>query len=161
MYAYFFFIFGSMKKEETVDYAVKTLWHGIYRMYNQRASQHGFTTSIGYVLLYINPKEGTQATKIAPSIGLESRSLTRMLKSMEEKGLITRKPDEHDKRSVRIHLTEFGREKRELSRETVLLFNHAIREKIPQDKLDVFFEVVSQINNLIEEDVIEKKPILK
>ncbi len=45
-------------------------------------------------------------------MGLEARSLTRLLKSMEEKGLIFREADKVDKRSVRIRLTEKGREKR-------------------------------------------------
>jgi MarR family transcriptional regulator, organic hydroperoxide resistance regulator len=75
-----------MKREETVDYHIKSAWHAISRMYNQQAVQEDFTTAIGFVLININSKEGTPATKIAPLMGLEARSLTRMLKSMEEKG---------------------------------------------------------------------------
>ena len=87
-----------MKREETVDYNIKTAWHAINRMYNQEALKNDITTAIGYVILNINSTEGTPATKIAPLIGLESRSLVRMLKSMEEKGLIYRKADPSDKR---------------------------------------------------------------
>ena len=116
-----------MKREETVDYNIKTAWHAINRMYNQEAIKNEITTSIGFVLLNINSKEGTPATKIAPLIGLESRSLVRMLKSMEEKGLICRKADPSDKRLVRIFLTDKGKQKKEISRKTVMAFNEKVR----------------------------------
>ena len=143
-----------MKREETIDHHIKTTWHAISRMYNQQAAKQDFTTSIGFVLLNISSREGTPATKIAPLMGLESRSLTRVLKNMEAKGLIYRKPDEHDRRSVRIFLTEEGKRKKEYSRETVLRFNELIREKIPAEKLEVFFEVITEVNKNIENNDI-------
>lgn len=91
-------------------------------------------------------------------MGLEARSLTRLLKSMEEKGLIYRKADETDKRSVRIRLTIEGREKKEKARETVLKFNDAVRERVPMEKLLVFFEVLQTINSLIDQNIIYEKP---
>lgn len=139
-----------MKREETVDHQIKMCWHAIYRMYNQQAVKHESTTSMAFVVLNIDPTEGTPATKIAPLMGLESRSLTRMLKSMEEKGFIYREKDPNDGRSVRIFLTETGQEKRRVSRETVIRFNEVIQKSIAPDKLDAFFEVITKINQLID-----------
>lgn len=139
-----------MKREETIDHQIKMCWHAIYRMYNQQAVQHESTTSMAFVVLNIDPTEGTPATKIAPLMGLESRSLTRMLKSMEEKGFIYRQKDPNDGRSVRIFLTETGLEKRRVSRETVIRFNEVIRQSIAAEKLDAFFEVLTKINQLID-----------
>ncbi|MDN5216191.1 MarR family transcriptional regulator [Fulvivirgaceae bacterium BMA12] len=139
-----------MKREETVDYNIKIIWHAISRMYNQEASQHDITTSIGFVLLNIDFEEGTPATKIAPLLGLESRSLTRMLKTMEEKNLIYKKQDPQDKRSVRIFLTEEGKKKREISAKTVKLFNKKVRESISGKKLKEFFNVIADIGKVID-----------
>ena len=139
-----------MKREETIDYHIKTCWHAIYRMYNQQAVQHESTTSMAFVLLNIDPKEGTPATKIAPLMGLESRSLTRMLKNMEEKGFIYRMQDPDDGRSVRIRLTELGQDKRNVSREKVIRFNEVVKENLDPEKLKNFVEVVTKINQLIE-----------
>ena len=141
---------ATMKPEETVDYNIKVCWHAISRMYNVQAAQHDITTSIGFVLLNIDSTEGTPATKIAPLLGLEARSLTRILKSMEEKGLIYKMADEKDKRSVRVMLTELGLQKKEVSRQTVRKFNQKVRETIPEKDLDVFFSVIGRINGLIE-----------
>ncbi|KUG07077.1 MarR family winged helix-turn-helix transcriptional regulator [Solirubrum puertoriconensis] len=139
-----------MKPEETVDYNIKVAWHAISRMYNVQAAKHDITTSIGFVLLNIDQDQGTPATKIAPLLGLETRSLTRILRSMEEKGLIYKQADQQDKRSVRIFLTEEGLRKKEVSRQTVRQFNLKIREKVPAEQLEVFFRVVGQINGLID-----------
>jgi DNA-binding MarR family transcriptional regulator len=146
-----------MRREETVDHNIKAAWHAIARMYNQQALQYDATMSMGFVLLNINSEEGTPATKIAPLMGLEARSLTRLLKSMEEKSLIYRQADKVDKRSVRIRLTAEGKAKKEMARETVLTFNKAVRERIPMDKLIVFFEVLQNINVLIDQSVIYEK----
>src|SRR5687767_15279311 len=132
-----------MRREETVDYAIKAAWHAIARMYNQQAAKHDITMSMGFVLLNIH-SDGTPATKIAPLMGLEARSLTRLLKSMEEKGLIYREADKNDKRSVRILLTKEGRKKKEKARETVLKFNEVVREEVPEEKIQVFFEVLQK-----------------
>ncbi|NDK54710.1 MarR family winged helix-turn-helix transcriptional regulator [Pontibacter fetidus] len=139
-----------MKPEETVDYNVKVCWHAISRMYNTEAAKNDITTSIGFVLLNIDQEAGTPATKIAPLLGLEARSLTRILKSMEEKKLIFKVSDPSDKRLVRIFLTKKGLQKKEISRKTVLHFNHKVREQIPQEELDVFFKVCGRIQGLIE-----------
>lgn len=141
----------KMRREETVDYAIKAAWHAIARMYNQQATRHDITMSMGFVLLNIH-SEGTPATKIAPLMGLEARSLSRLLKTMEEKGLICREADVDDKRKVRIMLTRQGRRKKEKSRETVLRFNEAIRAQVDARRLNTFFDVLQDIQRIIEKN---------
>ena len=148
-----------MRKEETIDHNIKAAWHAISRMYNQQATKHDITTSIGFVLLNIHSEDGTPATKIAPLMGLEARSLTRMLKTMEEKKLIYREQDRIDKRSVRIFLTDLGKRKKEVSRETVLLFNNRVRETVSENKLKVFFEVMNEINQLAAQGMVETEEV--
>jgi DNA-binding MarR family transcriptional regulator len=146
-----------MRREDTVDYNIKAAWHAIARMYNQQAGKHDITMSMGFVLLNLHSHEGTPATKIAPLMGLEARSLTRLLKSMEEKGLIYREADVTDKRLVRILLTREGKKKRERSRETVLRFNEAVRDQVKQEKLCVFFDVLHDIQKIIDKNNIYVK----
>lgn len=140
-----------MKKEVTVDYNIKAAWHSISRMYNSYGVNFDVTASTGFVLLNIDVEEGTPATKIAPMMGLESRSLTRMLKSMEEKGWIYRQKDPEDGRSVRILLTDLGKEKREISRQSVKAFNKRVQQRIDPEKLNLFFDVIIAINEVAED----------
>lgn len=143
---------ASLPKEDTVDFNIKFAWHSINRMYNQQASGHDLTTSIGFVLLNIDSKNGTPATKIAPLLGMEPRSLSRMLKALEERGLICRKSDPDDKRLVKIFLTELGRQKKDIAKKTVRAFNEAIRQQVPSEKLKVFFEVIKDIQKIIDKN---------
>lgn len=132
------------------DFDIKTTWLAISKMYNIRAMREDITTNIGFVLIHIDEDLGTPATKIAPLMGMEPRSLTRMLASLEEKKLIYRGADEKDGRVVRIFLTAEGKKKRAVAKEVVLAFNKAIYNHIPQEKLTVFFDVMDEINMLVE-----------
>jgi DNA-binding MarR family transcriptional regulator len=140
-----------MKQKKTVCSSIKTSWHAIARLYNEQAAKHGLTASIGYVLLNLDIEHGTPATKIGPLIGTESRSLTRLLKSLEENGLIYKAQDQKDKRLIKIFLTEKGIAKREIARQVVKKFNNLLHELIPQEKLKAFFEVMDKINEVIEQ----------
>ena len=150
-----------MKKEESIDYYIKTSWHSLSRLYNQKAQKHGITTSIAFILLNISTSEGTPATKIAPQMGLESRSLTRALKNLEEKGFIYKEKDAFDKRSVRIFLTEKGKEKKGKSIETVKAFNQFVLERIPEEKLNTFIQVSRLIIDWTEDNEELKRLINK
>lgn len=141
-----------MRKEKTVDFHIKWAWHSISRMYNTYAAQYDMTMAVGYVLLNIDLEKGTPATKIAPLLGMEPRSLVRMLKNLEERGLIRREVDGSDKRFVRITLTEEGKAKREQAREGVITFNQIIRENIAPEKLTVFLDVIKEINFLVDSE---------
>jgi DNA-binding MarR family transcriptional regulator len=146
-----------MKKEQTIDYNIKAAWHAIMRMYNQYGQDFDITASTGFVLLNIDSEEGTPATKIAPALGMEARSLTRMLKSLEEKGWIYRQPDASDGRSIRIFLTELGKEKRELSRRAVREFNFQVSEQVSTQDLASFFKVLDLISKTIDSNIVFEK----
>lgn len=139
-----------MRKEETIDYNIKVAWHAISRMYNQYGSEFDVTSSTGFVLLNIDVDQGTPATKIAPLMGLEARSLTRMLKTMEDKKWIYREKDPVDGRSVRIFLTPLGKEKREFSRKAVKEFNNRVRNLVTEKDLMGFFEVSKAVIQLLD-----------
>ena len=149
----------AMKREETVDYNMKHLWHAISRMYNQFGLPYDITASTGFVLLNIDVAEGTPATKIAPQLGMESRSLTRMLKSMEEKGWIYKEKDANDGRSVRVYLSDLGKEKREISRRAVKAFNGEVKNRVSKNDLNVFFRVAQDIGGIVSNENLFEKPV--
>ena len=136
-------------KERTIDYVLRTTWLSVKKMYNEEALKFESTMATGFTLLSIDPDKGTPSTALGPKMGVESTSISRILKSMEERGLIERKPNPKDGRSVLIHLTDFGREKRDYSRERVLIFNDTIKEHVTEEQLNNFYEVADVIVELI------------
>jgi DNA-binding MarR family transcriptional regulator len=141
-------------KEKTIDYILRATWQAVARLYNEEGAKFEGSMAIGFALLSIDKEDGTPSTMISARMGMEPTSLTRTLKTLEEKGLITRKKNPEDGRGVLIHLTKLGKEKRELSKNTVLKFNEAIKNNVPEDKLQTFIEVADIINELITEKKI-------
>jgi MarR family transcriptional regulator, organic hydroperoxide resistance regulator len=141
-------------KEKTIDYILRETWQAVSRMYNEEASKFDGSMAIGFALLSIDKEAGTPSTLISTKMGMEATSLTRTLKTLEEKGLIVRKKNPEDGRGVLIFLTELGKEKRALSKKTVLQFNDIIKENISPKKMSAFIEVADTINQLIAEKKI-------
>tara|TARA_B110000093_G_scaffold84721_1_gene91784 strand:+ start:1169 stop:1615 length:447 start_codon:yes stop_codon:yes gene_type:complete len=143
------------KKEEKVymvDVVIRHLWHKMSRMYNQRANDYGVSISVGFILLNVD-QEGTPSTQLGPKMGMEPTSLSRTLKTMEEKGLIYREVDTEDKRKVLVFLTKDGLEKRRIARQVVLNFNDRIVSSIPKGKLKTFYEVAERLDMSIDREL--------
>lgn len=136
-------------KDKTIDYILRTTWLAVQKMYNEEATKFESTMATGFTLLSIDPEEGTPSTSLGPKMGMEATSLSRILKTMETRGLIERKPNPEDGRGVLIHLTKFGLEKRDFSKDRVLKFNEAIIKNIPLEKLETFYQVAETINDLV------------
>lgn len=141
---------GPMKKEETIDFNIRTAWLTISRMYNQQAQQFDTTMSEGYVLLNIDSETGTRPTQLAPLLGMESTSLSRILRNLENKGLIERTPDPVDGRAVVLSLSAEGLKSQEMVKQTVRHFNNSIRSQVNEKELSTFFKVIAKINDIIE-----------
>jgi DNA-binding MarR family transcriptional regulator len=125
-------------------------------MYNSYSNHYGISISYAYVLLALSTKKGKPSTQIAPELGMESRSITRLLKNMEEEGYIRKSKDSDDKRQVLIFLTEDGQKKRALARDIVKNFNNLLLHEIPEDQIEIFFKVLDKVNRLAEQNHLIK-----
>ncbi|MGX9985534.1 MarR family winged helix-turn-helix transcriptional regulator [Chryseobacterium sp. POL2] len=143
-------------KVESVDLLLKSAWLAVSKMYSDKASLYNSTAVQALTLLKIDPKEGTRSTNLGPKMAIEPTSLTRIIKLLEDNGYIYKEKTTTDKREVIIKLTEKGIESRNLSKEVVLDFNTRVMETIPQEKFDVFKEVMSSILK-IANDLNNKK----
>lgn len=141
-------------KEKTIDYALRATWQAVARMYNEEASKYDASMAVGFALLSIDKEEGTPSSYISNRMGMEPTSLTRTLKTLEDRGLIYREKNPEDGRGVLIFLTEEGKSKRELSKNTVLRFNEVVRQHVTDVQLVHFMQVTELINDLIAEKKI-------
>src|ERR1700758_5080274 len=139
---------SNIKHQETIDYFLKIVWQTVANKYNQLVTEFGITQSIGYLLINIDEKEGTTVSQAATLLGLKSTSLSRMLRQLEESGLIYRESNQGDKRSVKIYLTELGKEKRHLARVVVKQFNNYLNEHIKEADRRYLIDMLEKINQL-------------
>ncbi|WDF54637.1 MarR family winged helix-turn-helix transcriptional regulator [Mucilaginibacter sp. KACC 22063] len=139
---------NKAKSHETIDYFLKVVWQTMANRYNQIVSEFGITQAIGYVLINIDETEGTTVSQVASLIGAKSTSLSRMLMQMEKMGLIYRELNKGDKRSVKIYLTDEGREKRRMARQVVKQFNNYLNDHISDKEKDFLTDTLKKINKL-------------
>jgi len=137
-----------MKHQETIDYFLKVTWQNIANKYNQLASEFGITQSVGYLLINIDEIEGTTVSEVAALLGLKSTSLSRMLNNLELEGLIYREGHLTDKRSVKLYLTNKGKEKRHLARVVVRKFNDYLDTHLSTEKREQLILSLKLINEL-------------
>ena len=143
-----------MDKNKSIDHQLRATWQAVAKMYNEQAANYGSTMSSAFVLLTIDKENGTPSTALGPLMGMEPTSLSRVLKSMEDKGAIYREKNPDDGRSVIIKLTDYGLEMRKFSKSHVYKFNNIVREYVTEQELESFFKVTSTINKLIAEKTI-------
>src|SRR6201994_608036 len=139
---------SHVRHQETIDYFLKIVWQTVANRYNQLVTEFGITQSIGYLLINIDEQDGTTVSQAAALLGLKSTSLSRMLNQLEKSGLIYRESNQGDKRSVKIYLTDLGKEKRHLARGVVRQFNNYLNKHINEHDKEYLTGIFKKINLL-------------
>jgi len=143
-----------MNRDQSIDHCLRASWQAVAKMYNEQASKHDSTMVMAFVLLNIDYENGTPSTALGPQMGMDATSLSRILKSMEDKQLIYRERNPEDGRSVLVKLTDLGKTKREISKQSVIRFNRAVYNNISEEKINNFIEVTKIITRLVNEKAI-------
>ncbi len=143
-----------MDKNKSIDHQLRATWQAVAKMYNEQAAKHDSTMATAFVLLNIDFENGTPSTALGPLMGMEPTSLSRLLKTMEDKGAICREKNPNDGRSVIIRLTDYGKEMREISKGHVYQFNNEVRKHLSETEMETFFKVTSTINKLITDKLV-------
>ena len=136
--------------KRTIEQEIRYTWLLISKMYNEEAEKFGGSMTVGFALLSLNPKEPIPSTSLGPKMGMESTSLSRTLKFMEEESLIERLPNPDDGRGILIKLTKRGIDYRNYAKDQVMKFNKTIIGDIGEEAINNFLHVINQINKLIK-----------
>ncbi|MDO7741315.1 MAG: MarR family transcriptional regulator [Flavobacteriales bacterium] len=139
-----------MKPQDTLDFHLRWAWTKLSRLYNAEADRRGIPFSYVFILLHTE-RQGTPSTKLGPKMGMESTSLSRTLKGMEAMGLIERRKDANDKRSMRVFLTQNGVAARRQARDLVVSVNDRLRELMGSDAVDRLLIEMKRLNEILDE----------
>ena len=139
-----------VKPQDTLDFHLRWAWTKLSRLYNAEADRRGIPFSYVFILLHTE-RQGTPSTKLGPKMGMESTSLSRTLKGMEAMGLIERRKDANDKRSMRVFLTQNGVTARRQARDLVVSVNDRLRELMGSDAVDRLLIEMKRLNEILDE----------
>ena len=138
-----------VKPQDTLDFHLRWAWTKLSRLYNAEADRRGIPFSYVFILLHTE-RQGTPSTKLGPKMGMESTSLSRTLKGMEAMGLIERRKDANDKRSMRVFLTQNGVAARRQARDLVVSVNDRLRELLGSDAVDRLLIEMKRLNEILD-----------
>ena len=99
----------SLKLDDQLCFSVYAAGHAFNRFYKPLLEPLGLTYPQYLVLLTLWEQEGLPLKAIGDRLGLDSGTLTPLLRRMEKADLVTRHRDDADERLVRINLTAKGR----------------------------------------------------
>lgn len=99
----------NLKLDDQLCFSVYAASHAFTRFYKKLLGPLGLTYPQYLVLLTLWEQDGLPLRAIGERLGLDSGTLTPLLRRMEESGLVTRMRDAEDERQVRISLTAKGK----------------------------------------------------
>lgn len=97
------------------------------------------------IVLLLCEKDGLNQNELAEKLNKDKTNIARMVFNLKQKGLIERISDEHDRRSLRVYLTEKGKE---IGKSVVLLteeFNEMICKGISDEELMEVKRILSKM----------------
>jgi MarR family transcriptional regulator for hemolysin len=88
------------------------------------------------VLLLSIPRDGIIMSELAIRVGVDNSTLTRLIHTMDENGLIQKKRNKNDRRSTLIYLSKIGEKNVKLIEKNIDQFTNKILQNIPNiDKI--------------------------
>lgn len=126
------------------------MWHSVHRVmraFDAHLSEQGATWQVWHILLAVH--QGTPATQreLAQAVGIREATLTHHLRGMEDKGLIVRSRQEHNRRVQRIEVTEAGEALFRRLKKEAIEFDRTLRGAIGpgEDDVDAFFATLGRL----------------
>ena len=100
--------FDALKLENQLCFPLYAASRAVIRLYHDSLSALDLTYTQYLVMMVLWEQDGRSVKELSAALMLDSGTLTPLLKSMEKKGLVTRRRSPEDERSVVISLTEAG-----------------------------------------------------
>ena len=113
-----------------------------FALLRKLSSKYDLTLSQALLLLYV-PSDGISVSDLSEKLGVDISTMTRNIQRINKQGLIKRRPNENDKRSIKLFLSKRGQK-------IVLLLNDDISNKISSVLSKYDFEQIEQIQNSLE-----------
>ena len=128
-------------------------------LYRQQISIEG--ASFPQILaLSILPDDGIEMSALSKKVGVDNSTATRLVMGLEKKGWVKREPSHHDKRVVRVYLTEAGNEIQTRLEKQFDSIGSAIEKEVdPLDRHEMI-EFISSLHWILSKLILRDKKIV-
>lgn len=136
-------------------FRLNVLSRKVSRLYNNRCLVNGITAAQSFVIFDVMDHPGTSVKDIAARVQLDSPAVTGLIDRLAKEDLVERRDDPNDRRSLKIYLTNKGKDLAEQYLVPMAIeFNHYIRSMVKPDISDAFQQSLDlldrQMSRLLE-----------
>lgn len=110
----------------------------------------GLTLAQCHTLLEVGNRRRISLVDLASSFGLDTSTLSRMIQGLVVLGLVSRLPDEKDRRYVAISLTDRGRELFDRIETTFDAYFDQVMELVPAGKREAVVESIGLFSDAVK-----------
>lgn len=120
--------------EESIGYLLRRVNRIAREVTVPVLEKHGLLPMELSTLVIIRDNPGCTLRELAGAVYLEPPATHRMIKGLEEKGLVTRNKSDHDARYIHINITPAGQDKIDKTSEQVLSIEHEFTSRLTDDQ---------------------------
>ena len=104
-----------------------------------------------------NREQGVLASDIAKRLRITAPAVSKMLRSMEEKGYVERRVNEKDRRNTRVSITPDGKEAEQQVRRQMQEFITGVIERLGEDRTKEMILLMNQYTEIMQEENQNRK----
>lgn len=109
-------------------------------------AQYGVTASQSYTILSFPEKGTLSMNELSKTMNVDNSTMTRMVDQLVGKALVCRKPDEKDRRLVRVGLTTHGQDLRRGLEEELKNFYKEALDEIQENERTAIIHSLERLN---------------
>ena len=97
------------------------------------------------ILFLLEQNDGRSMTELAQPLGIDNSTITGLIDRLEKAGFVQRRPNNTDRRMLRIHITEKGREEAGKARPVIQKINEEIKAGFTPTEIETFKNVLNSL----------------
>ena len=129
----------------SVGYLLRDCYRSFSRALEMRIKPHGVGAGQWFFLRELWEEDGLTQGDLSSRAGMTAPTTVVAIRRMVDDGLVTREPDDQDRRKVRIHLTDKGRRFRDELLPLAFDVNKAATEGFNEDEIRQFRSFVDRM----------------
>lgn len=121
----------------------------IQRDYNNKFAELGITLGQSFVLFRLLEADGSSVKDIAAAVQLDPPAITGLVDRLTKEGLVERRTDPDDRRTINIYLTEHGRETAGKAGMIAYEYNETMKQVLSGGDLTAFTKGLGALEDTI------------
>jgi len=136
-----------MSQARELNHLMRSIEINEQRLYSEKTSRYKLSSSQARALIYIGDHLGSNQKQIADYFHLRGASTSTLIKKLEEKGYIEKRPSRGSQdRSNRLYLTAEGESLTNGLQSTFDEVENVLVENLTDEETDTLIELLSKIN---------------